>query len=271
PPARAPPGQGRALDLHDLLLLGLEQLVDPGNVLVRQLLDLIELAARLVFTHLVRLLPPLDVLVRLLARVPHRHPALLRHLVEQPHHLPPPLLRQRRDRDPDDVPVVHGVQAELRAPARLPDRADQPLVPRLHHQHPRLRCAHRTDLVDRHLAPVRLDADRVQKSGRRLPGPHGRKLAPRRFYGPLHPFARFVNRRHGPLPSEHRRRQPLPAPKKYGCRPQDTSVPTASPRIAAPTAPGRPMLSTMIGNLLSRQSEIAAASITPSSRVTTWR
>src|SRR5690606_41857034 len=61
---------------------------------------------RSVFTHLVRLLPPLDVLVRLLARVPHRHPALLRHLVEQPHHLPPPLLRQRRDRDPDDVPVV---------------------------------------------------------------------------------------------------------------------------------------------------------------------
>ena len=59
------------LDLHHLLLLSLEEVVDLDDVLVRQLLDPLYLALGIVLAQVVRVLSPLDLLIRFLPRVPN--------------------------------------------------------------------------------------------------------------------------------------------------------------------------------------------------------
>src|SRR6266704_5547490 len=90
-------------DLHDLRFLGLHRLVHLSQMIIVQLLYVFLGVLLFVFGDVLGLL---DLADRLGARVAHRHPALFGELVHHLHQLPPPLLGERRERDPDEVAVV---------------------------------------------------------------------------------------------------------------------------------------------------------------------
>src|SRR5262249_60915034 len=111
--------------------------------------------------------------------------------------------------------------------------------------------------VDRLGLAVIIDADAVAQPGRRAPRAHRRQLAPERIEGARH--LRLYLFHHTLRVRRSHRRHP----------PDDTIEPTASPRTIRLMLPDRVRSKTMIGSLLSMQSEIAAASMTCKPRLRT--
>src|SRR5207249_8428342 len=102
-------------------------------------------------------------------------------------------------------------------------------------------------LRERHLVPVRLDADEIEQRGRGLAGAHGRKLA-------LDGLHRFVHELLGVFDVIGKRTS--------GRRGHWTIVPTRSPARTLAVAPGWLMLNTTMGSLFSLHNPKALASIT---------
>src|SRR5216117_4279768 len=171
-------------DLHDLGFFGLHRLLDQLEVIVVELLHVL---LRVLLVVLGDVLGLLDAGDRLRPRVADGHVPVLRELVDDFDQLAAPLLGERRQRNADEVAVVGGVEPQVGREDRLLDRLDERLVPRLHGEELGLGRRHARHLVQRHLAPVRVDPHEIEERGRRLPGPHRREL-------PLHRFHRLVHR-----------------------------------------------------------------------------
>src|SRR5262249_39577317 len=120
--------------------------------------------------------------------------------------------------------------------------------PRLDHDRPGVGHRNRRHLVDGRRRAVIVDADPVEQTGRRAPRAHRGELPPqcleRAGHLRLHSLHDALRVRHGRHP------------------PDDTIEPTVSPRTIRWMLPDLVRSKTMIGSLLSMQSEIAVASMT---------
>ena len=169
--------RGRSLDAaEDLFFLAFEQLVDVLDLGVRELLQLGLCPALLVLARLAALAQVAQVVHAVAADVPDRHTALLGKLVHDLHELLAALLGQLRDREPDQVPVVGGREAEVGLQDRLLDRLDRGLVIGRDRQQPCLAGVHRRDLVERRVRAVVVDVHPVEQVRRGTPGADGREL-----------------------------------------------------------------------------------------------
>src|SRR5712691_3371540 len=150
------------------------------------------------------------------------------------------------ERNPDEVTVVGGGEAQIGREDRLFDRLEEALVPRLDGQELRLGRRHAGDLVERHLAAVGVHAHQIQQRRRRLSRADGGELALHRFYGFVHRVLRLFD----------------VVRERCGGRAHWTMVPTRSPARTLAVAPGWLMLNTTMGSLFSLQRPKAFASIT---------
>src|SRR2546421_7247125 len=110
-------------DLEDLRLFALEQLVDLLRVVVRELLDALLRAVLLVFADLALVDKFLEVVDRVAADVAHGDASLLGHPAHDLDELFASLLRELRDRQPDQLSVIGRRQAEIGLLDRALDRA----------------------------------------------------------------------------------------------------------------------------------------------------
>ena len=94
---------------------------------------------------------------RLGAGVAHRDAAFLGQLVDHLHQILAPLLRQRRQRHPDQVALGGRVEAEIGVADGLLDGLGERLVERLDREEAGFGRRHHGDLVERHRAAVGLD------------------------------------------------------------------------------------------------------------------
>src|SRR5919108_4308128 len=147
-------------DFRDLGFLALQELVDPADVVVGQLLDAVFRAVLLVGPDALLLLEVVDDVA---ADIPNRDATLLRDLPRDLHELLPPLLGELRDRQPDDLPVVGRVEAEVGLLDRALDGRQRARIKRLDGQHPRLRDVDRRELVQRCLLAVILHGHAVEE------------------------------------------------------------------------------------------------------------
>src|SRR6266516_974054 len=171
--------RGRApLYLHHFSFLVLEELVDLLRVLVRQLLDTALGAVLLVGADLALVDELLEMPHRVAADLAHGDSVVFRHIADNFYELLPPLLGELRDRQPDQLAVVRGRQAEIRLLDRLLDRLDRARVEHLHREHARLGNVDRRELAQRCRRPVVVDLDPVEERGGRAPGADGRELRP---------------------------------------------------------------------------------------------
>src|SRR5689334_22029725 len=137
-------------DLKDLLFLLGQGIVDLLDVVVGHLLDLFVEAPVLVLGDLAILFHLLEHLHAVTPDIAHGDTPLLRIFMRDLGQLLPPLLGELRDRDAHQLAVGLGIDAEIRLTDRLLDRGDEAAVPDLDGDHPRLRHADRSDLVQRH-------------------------------------------------------------------------------------------------------------------------
>src|SRR6266567_2885777 len=230
-------------DLHDLRFLGFHRLVHLSQMIVVQLLNVL---LGVLFLILRDVLGLLDLADRIGARVADRHPPFLGELVHDFHQLPPPLFVERGERDADHVAVVGGGESQIGREDRFFDRLEEPLIPRLNGQELRLGCGDACDLIERHLATVRVYAHQVQQRRRRLARAHGRELALHRFHSLVHRVLRLLD----------------VVRQERGGGGHWTIVPTRSPARTLAVAPGWLMLNTTMGSLFSLQRPKAFASIT---------
>src|SRR5882672_3714708 len=230
-------------DLHDLRFLRLHRLVHLSQMIVVHLLNVLFGVLLFVLGDVLGLL---DLADRLGTRVAHRHAALFGELVHDLHQLSAPLLVERRERDADEVAVVGGGESQIGREDRLFDRLEEALVPRLDGQKLRLGRRHAGDLVERHLAAVRVHAHQVQQRRRRLARADGGELTLHRVDGLVHRVLRLLD-----VVREER-----------GAGGHWTIVPTRSPARTLAVAPGWLMLNTTMGSLFSLQRPKAFASIT---------
>src|SRR3989338_1093782 len=114
----------RTLEGQNFLLLLLQELVDPGDVLVGGLLDLVVAAALVVFGDLLVLRHGLEPVVRLPAHVAHGHPRLLGHLVDGLDELLAALLGGRGHRETQELAVVDRGDPEVGGDDRLLHRLE---------------------------------------------------------------------------------------------------------------------------------------------------
>ena len=156
--------QVRHLDREDLLLLGLQEVVDLLDFLVRQLLRFLQAAALVVLGDGLVLVELLDPIVALVAVAADLDARLLGHRMRLLRQVLAPILGQRRDRNPDDLAVGLRVQAELRLADRALDLHGHLRVPRRRHDQGRVRNREVGDLVDRDVGPVGRDEDAVEHS-----------------------------------------------------------------------------------------------------------
>src|SRR5262249_47136625 len=116
----APPGlRVPGSDRQDLLFLALQQLVDFGDLPIRELLGLLEAAPLVVLRDLLVLEHLLQPVVALVTEATDLHPRFFGHVVRLLGEVLSPLFGQRGNRDADNLPVALRVQAQL----RLSDRA----------------------------------------------------------------------------------------------------------------------------------------------------
>ena len=212
----------------------------------------------------------LQVLAGVAAQVAHRDPALLGHVLDDLDVLPPALLGERREREPDDGAVVARVDPEVGVPDGLLDRRQRAAVVRAHQQLPGLRDLDAGELLQGHLAcrSTRWSASRSAPARRARSGRFGTGTARAR---PPCPSCRWLRATSLRSPRQRNRGEPLPpdmvpAPAARRYR---TIVPTFSPSRMARRLPGVDMSNTTIGILLSRQKAMAVASITRRSRFMT--
>src|ERR687892_496446 len=238
--ARAP------LDLQELLLLVRQELVDPGHVLIGELLQLLLRPVQIVLRDLAVLLEPLQLFLGVTADVPHSHLAVLRPAVHDLDQFLAALLGELWERQPDHLAVVRRAQTEVRLHDGLLHGCHGVAVVGLDHQEPGLGNRERRELVQGCGRAVVVHRHPVEDRGCGPAGAHPGELLARDLDGALHLMAGLLQRglrRHWPDP-------------------EWTSVPIRSPRIARRMLPSSRKLNTMIGSPLSIQSEMAVASIT---------
>src|SRR5262245_37934377 len=185
--------------------------------------------------------------------VAHGDAEVLGHLLHVLDELLPPLLGERRNRDPDELAVVLRVEAEVRGLDGLLDRHHRALVEGLDDDERRLRHRERGDLAQWRPRAVVVDHDAVEQLGGGAAGAHVPELLLEGGAGGVHLLLQ---------PVEDRVRH---------ARPPCTSVPIDSFETARRMLPGRMRSKTRIGMLLSMQSDIAVASMTWSWRFKTSR
>src|SRR3954467_7590096 len=121
-----PTGRAGGSDLQNLFLFLLQEVVDLVRVVVGQLLHPFLGAALLVAANLALIDELLQVMHDVTADVADGYAAFLRHLLGDLDELLPPLLRQLRDRQPDELAGVGGRQPQvgfLNGPLDRPERA----------------------------------------------------------------------------------------------------------------------------------------------------
>src|SRR5438876_6516467 len=159
-----------ALDLHDFGFFARRHLVDQGNVTIGDLLQLLAAAVRLVGRNLLLLLEGLDAVNLLPTDVANRHMGPLRVALDESRIFPPALFIQGRDRDPDQLAVVAGVQPQFRLLNCFLHGADDGPVPRLDEDHARLGHRDGGQLIQGRRVAVVLDREFVDQ---RRAGPSG--------------------------------------------------------------------------------------------------
>src|SRR5574340_896180 len=128
-----------ALDLEDLLLLELAQALDLIDPVIGPALERLEGAPPFVGLDRAVLLPLADLVGRLPTMVADLDPGLLHALVDTPHEVPPPLLGEGRDVQPDDVPVDVRHEPQVALEERLLDGPQDGPIPGLDDHLVRLR------------------------------------------------------------------------------------------------------------------------------------
>src|SRR2546421_2260180 len=159
-----------ALDLHDLGFLAGGHLVDQTDVAVSDLLQLVAPAPRLVGRDLLLLLQRLDAIHLLAPDVPNRDVRALRIALDQPGVLAASLFVEGRNRDPDQLAVVPGVQSQFGFLDRPFNGADDGPVPGLDDDHARLRDGDGGKLVQGRRVAVVLHGDLVHQCRAGSPG-----------------------------------------------------------------------------------------------------
>src|SRR5688572_4218657 len=174
------------LEREDLLLLLLQGLVDPGDEAVGGLLDLVVAPALLVLGDFLVLGERLELVVGVAADVAHRHPRILRHLARGLHELLAALLGGRGHREPDDLAVVGGRDAEVGLRDGLLDLLELRDLPRLDDERARIGRGQRRHLADGRGGAIVVDAHGIEDGRGRAPRPHGGELAREGFEGGVH-------------------------------------------------------------------------------------
>src|SRR5438270_1251341 len=121
---------GNSSHFEPLPLLGGQHLVDLGDVVIGDPLEILLLAAQVILGDLTLALEVLHLVLRVAPDVADGHPALLRPLTSHPDQLLAPVLGEGREGEPDDGPVVGGVDAELRSIDGLLDGGENVAVVR---------------------------------------------------------------------------------------------------------------------------------------------
>ncbi len=107
--------------------------------------------------------------------VAHPHPALLGPVPHHLHEVLAAVLGELRERQPDHLAVVRGIDPEVALLDRLLDRLDRALVVGRDREHPGLGHPEAGDLLQRHLAAVGVDLQLLDQRRRRAT-----RFAPRR-------------------------------------------------------------------------------------------
>src|ERR1700680_5101598 len=175
-----------ALDLHDFGFFARRHLVDQADVAVRELLHLVAAPARLVGRDLLILLQRLDPVHLLTTDVANRHVRTLRIALHESRVFPAPLLIQRRNRDPDQLAVVTGVQPQLRLLDRFLHGTDDGPVPGLDDDHARLWHRNGGQLVQRRRVSAVPARDLVHQSRAGPAGSDRQDLLAERIQALLH-------------------------------------------------------------------------------------
>src|SRR5438874_1864287 len=247
-----PAGRIPGLDLEDLVFLAVRKRVHALDLAVDQLLEPGVRALRVVLRHLTGLDHGVDAVQLVAPHVADRHACLLRLLAHEAHVLLASLLGERRDRDPDHLSVVGGVEAHVPRAQRLLDRSDLALVVDLHHQQPRLRSADLSQLVEWSGRAVIGHDDAVDQRGVGAAGADRRELAREVIHGLRHLLIGVTDDG-----IDH-----VAAP---------TRVPICSPSTTRSMLPGISRLNTTIGTPLSMHSVSAVLSMTSMPRFKTSR
>src|SRR5436190_8002810 len=209
-------------DLEDLGFLALQQLIDLLRVVVGELLDALLRAVLLVLADLALVDELLEVVDRVAADVAHCDAPLLGHPAHDLDELLAALLRELRDRQPNQLAVVRGRQAEVGFLNRPLDRAQRAWVERLDGDHPRLGRVDRGELLERRLLAVVVDLDAVEERRRRAARAQRRELGLRGLDGLVHPPLCVLNE----------------IVDRHGDQGVETIVPTRSPSTTLRMFPG---------------------------------
>src|SRR5205814_733627 len=153
----------RASDLHDLVLLILERVVNVVDMGVRHLLQFLAQPAVIILADLMVLFALFQELHAVPADVTYGNPALLGIFMRKLDQFLAPLLIQFWDGYAQQLSVNLRIETKTSIPDGLVHSLDQALIPDLYRQEPGLRCADRPQLAYRHRVSVGLDLHRVEQ------------------------------------------------------------------------------------------------------------
>src|SRR5215470_155868 len=187
-------------DLHHLFLFLGDDLVHLRDAGVGLLLDPLAGALVLVLGDLLVLEQGLELLVRVAALVADGDLVLLAlglHLLGD---LLAPLLGERRDRQTDDLAVIHRSEAQVRLAERLLHVLEEALLPGLHRDEPGLGNGEAGHAAQRSGCPVVVDPHALEEAERGTAGADLRQLAlevlQRSVDAPLEVLRHVVRHRH---------------------------------------------------------------------------
>src|SRR5690606_34876050 len=252
-------------DRHQLLLLGLDHLIDVLDGLVGDLLDLALDAALVVLADCLFLQQLLALLVGVAADVADRHLGGFTLGVDQLAQLAAALFGERGQVDADGGAGGVRRQAEVGGEDRLLDRRDHGLFPGRDGERARIADPYRGDLRERHVRAVVVDPEVVDQRGGRAAGTDLGQVVAQRLDTLRHARLRFlldlVEHRlpaPGSQSTDYRRSRAQPRPW--------TRVPIGSPLRMRSSWPGCSMSKIRSGRSLSRHRANAAVSMTCRSR-----
>src|SRR5690606_4272991 len=182
---------GRRSDLEQLGLLVLEHLVDLGDVLLGELVELLLRPPGLVLADLALLDQLVEGVLGVAADVAHRDAAVLRLRPRHLHVLLAALLRQLGEHHPDDLTVVARVHPEVAVPDRALDGGQRVLVEGLDDDQAGLGHVEGRELLDRGRRAVVLGGDLTEHRGRDPAGADAGELLPRDLHRLVHLFLGF--------------------------------------------------------------------------------
>src|SRR5258708_6687628 len=157
---------------HQILLFVGDQLVDVGDRLVGEFLDLDFGALVLVLAYLALLQQRLHVRDRIAADVAHRDLGILALVLHDFGELLAALLGERGHRNANDIARGGRIHAQVGVADGLLDHRDHLLLERLDRDGARVGKRDVGDLVDRHFGAVIVDAQMIAEAGVRAAGAH---------------------------------------------------------------------------------------------------